>query len=64
MLRKRPPQMKAAILEQLVERVWPKIEDGSIRPAVYKVLPIQRAEEAHAILQNGENVGKVVLKVC
>lgn len=64
MLRKRSPQMKAAILKQLVERVWPKIEDGSIRPAVYKVLPIQRAEEAHAILQNGENVGKVVLKVC
>ena len=64
MLRKRSPQMKSAILDQLVKRVWPRIEDGSIRPVIHQVLPIQQAEEAHAILQNGQNVGKVVLKVC
>ncbi len=63
MLRSRTPQMKAVILSQLVEQVWPKIEDGSIRPSIYKVLPIGQAEEAHAILERGENVGKVVLQV-
>ncbi|MBQ9777519.1 MAG: NAD(P)H-quinone oxidoreductase [Clostridia bacterium] len=63
MLRNRTPQMKASILAELVERVWPKIEDGSIKPSIYKVLPITKAEEAHGILQRCENVGKVVLQV-
>ena len=63
MLRNRTPEFKAYILWQLVERVWPKIEDGSIKPSIYKVLPMQNAAEAHAILERGENVGKVVLTV-
>ena len=63
MLRKRSVAEKSELLNNLVERVWPKLEDGSIRPTIYKVLPMAEAEAAHAILQRGENVGKVVLKV-
>ena len=63
MLRNRTPETKAAILAELVERVWPKIEDGSIKPSIYRVLPIEQAEQAHAILQRCDNVGKVVLQV-
>lgn len=62
-LRSRTPQFKAQLLATLVEKVWPKIEDGTIQPSIYKVLPMAQAEEAHAILQRGENVGKVVLTV-
>ena len=64
MLRNRTPQFKAYILSELVKNVWPKIEDGSIKPSIYKVLPMAQAEEAHAILQHNKNVGKVVLRVC
>ena len=64
MLRNRTPEFKAYILSELVKNVWPKIEDGSIKPSIYKVLPITEAEAAHAILERGENVGKVVLTVC
>lgn len=64
MLRNRTPDFKAYILAELVEKVWPKIEDGTIKPSIYKVLPITEAREAHAILERGENVGKVVLSVC
>ena len=64
MLRKRTPEFKAYILSELVKNVWPKIESGDIKPSVYKVLPMAEAEEAHAILERGENIGKVVLKVC
>lgn len=64
MLRNRTPEFKAFILSELVNNVWPKIEDGSIQPSIYRVLPITEAEAAHAILQRGENVGKVVLSVC
>lgn len=63
MLRKRTPEFKAYILSELVEKVWPKIESGEIKPSIYKVLPIEQAEEAHAILERGENIGKVVLTV-
>ncbi len=63
MLRVRTPEFKAELLSELVEKVWPKIENGDIKPSIYKVLPIEQAQEAHAILERGENVGKVVLKV-
>ena len=62
-LRSRTPEMKAHILSELVKNVFPKIETGEVKPTIYKVLPITEAEEAHAILQRGENVGKVVLTV-
>ena len=63
MLRNRTPEFKAYILSELVKNVWPKIEDGTIKPSIYKVFPITEAEAAHAILERGENVGKVVLTV-
>ncbi len=63
MLRNRTPEFKAYILAELVKKVWPKIECGAIKPSIYKILPITRAEDAHAILERGENVGKVVLTV-
>ncbi len=63
MLRKRTVKEKGQILASLVEKVWPKIESGEIKPTVYKILPIKDAEKAHEILQNGENVGKVVLRI-
>lgn len=62
-LRSRTPQVKAQILAELVENVWPKVAQGLVKPTIYKVLPITQAEEAHDILYRGENVGKVVLTV-
>lgn len=62
-LRSRAPEVKAQILAELVKNVFPKIEQGLIKPAIYKVFPIEQAEEAQAVLQRNENIGKVVLKV-
>ena len=64
MLRNRTPEFKAYILSELVKNVWPKVESGAIKPAIWRVLPMSEAEEAHGILQRSENVGKVVLRVC
>ena len=46
-----------------MKNVWPRIESGEIRPMIYRVLPIAQAAEAHALLERGENIGKVVLRV-
>ena len=62
-LRSRTPEVKAYILAELVKNVFPKIESGEIKPTIHAVLPIEKAEEAHDILYQGKNVGKVVLKV-
>lgn len=62
-LRSRTPETKARILAELVERVFPKIESGEVKPTIYKVLPITEAEAAHDILYKGQNIGKVVLTV-
>ena len=62
-LRSRPPEFKAELLAALVREVYPKIEAGLVLPTIHAVLPITEAEAAHAILERGENVGKVVLTV-
>jgi NADPH:quinone reductase len=62
-LRSRTLDVKAKILAELVRSFWPKVESGQVRPTIYKVLPITEAAEAHKILENGENIGKVVLTV-
>ena len=62
-LRSRTPEMKAQILKKLVDNVWSKISSGEVKPTIYKILPIREAEAAHNILYQGQNVGKVVLRV-
>ena len=62
-LRSRTPETKAQILAELVEKVFPKIEAGEVKPTIHAVLPITEAEAAHDILYKGQNVGKVVLTV-
>ena len=43
--------------------MWKHFENKTIKLSIYKVLDILEAEEAHRILLNNENIGKVVLKV-
>ena len=62
-LRSRTPAVKAQILAELVEKVWPKVATGEVKPTIYKVLPIQEAEAAHDLLYKSQSVGKVVLTV-
>lgn len=60
-LRSKPPQFKAQLLANLVRDIWPKVETGEILPTIYKVLPMEQAAAAHALLRQGDSVGKVVL---
>lgn len=62
-LRSRTPHVKAQILKELVDKVWPKVESGEVKPTIYKILPITEAEAGHDLLYKGQSVGKVVLKV-
>lgn len=61
-LRSRTSEVKAQILSELESLLWKEFSTGKLRPAIYKTLPLStHAEEAHAILEKNENIGKVVL---
>jgi putative PIG3 family NAD(P)H quinone oxidoreductase len=62
-LRPRTVEQKGAIARALREHVWPKLEDGAIRPVVHATFPLAEAARAHAELERGEHVGKIVLTV-
>jgi NADPH:quinone reductase-like Zn-dependent oxidoreductase len=62
-LRPRTVEQKGAIARALREHVWPLLERGEIRPVVHATFPLERASEAHAALEAGEHVGKIVLSV-
>lgn len=62
-LRSRTTEMKGRILAELQKKIWPEIEAGRIRPVIYRTFPVREAEEAHGVLERGENTGKVVLKI-
>lgn len=60
-LRPRSLAFKAGIAQALRERVWPLLEQRVIRPVLYRQLPAADAAKAHALMESGEHVGKIVL---
>jgi len=62
-LRFRPVEEKAEIMADLVERVWPLIEEGRLGPIVHETVPLARVADAHRILEESSHIGKVVLDV-
>ena len=62
-LRSRSSEEKARILGELERTLWPEFSAGRVKSILHKVLPISQVEEAHRILRDGENIGKVVLTV-
>ncbi len=62
-LRPRPVAFKAAIAWRLQEKVWPLIEEGKIRPVIYKTFPLGQARDAHLLMESSAHVGKIMLQV-
>ena len=60
-LRARPTEEKAAICAAVVEHVWPLVADGTIRPVVHTTLPLDRASDAHRLMEESGHSGKIVL---
>ena len=60
-LRSRPVAEKTAICAAVVEHVWPLVADGSVKPVVHTTLPLEKAGEAHRLMEDGSHIGKIVL---
>ncbi len=62
-LRPRSVEYKTQVATALRDKVWPLIEAGKIRPVIYRTFPLAEASNAHALMESGAHVGKIVLTV-
>ncbi len=62
-LRARDAGFKALVADELARTVWPHVEAGRLRPPIDAVFPLGQAAAAHARLEAGGHVGKIVLEV-
>lgn len=62
-LRPRPVSFKAVIARELRAQAWPLFAQGKIKPVVHAVFPLEKAAEAHALMESSTHVGKIVLQV-
>ena len=60
-LRARPLAYKARLAQALRARVWPLLEAGRVKPVIHRVFPAAEAAAAHALMESGTHVGKIVL---
>lgn len=60
-LRARSVDYKAGLARALREQVWPLLETGAVKPVVHRVCPAAEAAAAHALMESGSHVGKIVL---
>ena len=60
-LRPRPVAFKAEIARALQKHVWPLLSTGKIKPVIFKTLPLEQAAQGHAMMEAGEQIGKIIL---
>ncbi|ROM33609.1 NAD(P)H-quinone oxidoreductase [Pseudomonas poae] len=63
LLRPRTREEKAAIADQLREHVWPVLSAGRCVPMIDQVFDYTEADKAHARMEGGDHIGKIVLRV-
>jgi putative PIG3 family NAD(P)H quinone oxidoreductase len=62
-LRPRPDAFKALLAEGIKANAWPLVEDGTLRPVMDRTFPLREAAAAHARMESGAHIGKIVLGV-
>jgi NADPH:quinone reductase len=62
-LRPRSVEFKTMVADEIARAVWPYVEGGRLKPVIDGVFPLKRAAEAHARMEAGEHVGKIVLEI-
>jgi putative PIG3 family NAD(P)H quinone oxidoreductase len=60
-LRSRSVAEKAAIAREVEQHVWPLLSSRMVAPVIDRTLPLEKAAEAHRLLESGEIIGKIVL---
>jgi len=62
-LRGRSVEEKTALARALEKEIWPLLDQGKIKPVIDRTFPLEKAREAHALMESGRHIGKIVLTV-
>ena len=62
-LRPRSNQFKALLAQEIERNVWPLVAEGALRPVMDKIFPLAEAAAAHARMEAGGHIGKIVLEM-
>ncbi len=62
-MRPRTTAQKGAIARELHAKVWPLLDQGKCRPVIHATFPLERAAEAHALMESSAHIGKIMLTV-
>lgn len=60
-LRSRSVPEKALIAQELERQVWPLLNEGKLKPLIFQVFGLEEAAKAHALMESGTHIGKIVL---
>ena len=60
-LRARSVEFKTMVADELAKTVWPYVEGNRLKPAMDHAFPLAEAGAAHARMEAGDHVGKIVL---
>ncbi|MBW0454547.1 MAG: NAD(P)H-quinone oxidoreductase [Candidatus Kinetoplastibacterium crithidii] len=62
-LRSKSNLFKSRIADALQEVVWPLLEKKIIKPITYAYFPFDKVSQAHAMMESGKHIGKIILKL-
>lgn len=62
-LRARSVAFKTLVADELVRTVWPHAAAGRLKPVIDRVFPLSDAAGAHALMDSGAHVGKIVIEI-
>ena len=62
-LRARDDTFKAAIADKLLEKVWPLLASGKIKPVIHSTFALTDAAKAHQLMESSQHIGKIILTV-
>ncbi|MEY2994297.1 MAG: hypothetical protein RL357_1232 [Pseudomonadota bacterium] len=60
-LRPRSVAFKSAIARALWKNAWPQLEDGRVRPVIFRTFDSTQADQAHALMESNAHIGKIML---